>query len=605
MMLALWIFLVLGVGLARGRGGGGGTKWLCSQTTFCTTESEMVDGENYKKERFESQRDCRLSCGKYGSVWPMPTGETSLSHNRVHFDPQKIHFDVRAPSEATSQFLDETRRLFLGNLRKECRCDCTLASSAKILVKANVISESLVLDWRTHENYKLFINTTKAAGTVVNIQATTVYGARHAFETLSNLVTGSVASGLLLVRDVVISDRPVYAHRGLMLDTSRNFIPLSYVRKTINGMAASKMNVLHWHVVDAHSFPLDITRVPQMRIYGAYSSSQTYSPKEVVQLMKYARLRGIRILIEIDGPAHAHSGWQWGPEEGLGQLSVCLNRIRWEAYCAAPPCGQLNPMNENMYTVLKAIFRQVAEMGAPEETIHMGGDEVYLSCWNTTKQIRDKMLDDGYDLSEKSFFRLWAQFHQRNLLAWEEINRRIYPSIPEPKPVILWSSRLTDPLAIENYLPKNRFIIQTWVDSHEPLNKMLLQRGYRIIVSTKDAWYLDHGFYGSTVYHTWRTVYNNKLPKSRDRRQVLGGEVCMWSESVDQNSLESRIWPRAGAAAERLWSNPKDAPELIERRFYRYRDRLVDRGIHADAVTPRYCVLHEGMCEHYFYNTNK
>ncbi|XP_041451824.1 chitooligosaccharidolytic beta-N-acetylglucosaminidase-like [Drosophila obscura] len=554
-------------------------------------------------ERFESQRDCRLSCGRYGAVWPMPTGPTiSLSHSRVHFDPQQIRFNVSAPSEATRLFLHETRRLFVGNLRKECPRNCTVASGARIVIEATVNSESLVLDWRTHENYKLAISSTET-GTLVAIQATTVYGARHALETVSNLVTGSVTSGLLLVSDVIISDRPYYAHRGLLLDTSRNFIPLRYVRRAIDGMAASKMNVLHWHVVDAESFPLEITRVPQLQLYGAYSSSHTYSRKQVLQLMQYARLRGIRIIIEIAGPAHANSGWQWGPDEGLDSLAVCLESSPWAPHCAASPCGQLNPVNDNMYAVLKAIFRQVAEMGAPEETIHMGGHGVHTSCWNGTEQIRQKMLSQGYDLSEESFRRLWAQFHQRNLLAWDEINRHAYPSLPEPKPVILWSSRLTDPDAIESYLSQERFIIQTLVNSHDSLNRLLLDRGYRLIVSTRNAWCLSDGFDGfGSEYHSWRRVYENEMPQCSDRRQVLGGEVCLWSESVDQNSLESRLWPRAGAAAERFWSNPKAMRAYqIERRFYRYRDRLLDRGIQAEAVTPRYCVLHEGMCEQYYY----
>ncbi|BFG02625.1 chitooligosaccharidolytic beta-N-acetylglucosaminidase-like [Drosophila madeirensis] len=599
-LIIIWILLVLNADADAAAG----TKWLCSRSNVCSPENKQLQGEIYSVERFESQRDCRLSCGKYGAVWPMPTGAgISLSHSRVHFDPREMQFRVEAPSEAATQFLHETRGLFVANLRRECpRDDCAVASSARIVVLATVISESLVLDWRTHENYKLAINSALGNGTVVDIQATTVYGARHAFETLSNLVTGSVSGGLLLVSDVLISDRPCYAHRGLLLDTARHFVPLQHVRRTLDGMAASKMNVLHWHVVDAHSFPLEITRVPQMQRYGAYSSAQTYSRKQVVELMKYARLRGVRIIVEIDGPAHTNSGWQWGPDEGLGELSVCLQRSPWESPCASPPCGQLNPMNDNVYAVLKAIFRQVAEMGAPEETVHMGGDEVQLSCWNSSKQIQEQMLSQGYNLSEESFLRLWAQFHQRNLLAWDEINRREHPGLAEPKPVILWSSLLTNPDTIGSYLPKERFIIQTWVNSHDSLNRELLELGYRIIVSSANFWYLDHGLgHAKTEYHNWRTVYEADMPDGPDAQLVLGGEVCMWTESVDQHTLESRIWPRAGAAAERLWANPVESTVLIERRFYRYRERLLDRGIQAEAVAPRYCVLNEKMCdEHYF-----
>ncbi|EDV91695.1 chitooligosaccharidolytic beta-N-acetylglucosaminidase [Drosophila grimshawi] len=584
------------------------SKWVCDSTDLCLPEKEVLSAavvEN-NHHRFESQRDCRLSCGKYGSIWPMPTVECTLSNERVHFDPWKVRFNVVAPNPVTTQFLRETNRLFVSNLLKECLRNCTLGSSKEVLVKAAVNDSSLLLDWTTDEGYMMVVRTTDAV-TFVDIKASTVYGARHAFETLTNLVTGSLSNGLLLVSAARVHDRPAYPHRGLLLDTARNFMPLRYMRNTLDAMAASKLNVLHWHVVDTHSFPLEITRVPEMQQYGAYSTGQTYSHMDAVNLVKYARLRGIRILLEIDGPSHAGNGWQWGPSSGMGNMSVCLNRTPWRNYCVQPPCGQLNPLNEHMYAVLKEILEDVAELGAPEETIHMGGDEVYVPCWNHTDEITTEMKKRGYDLSEASFLRLWSQFHQRNLQAWDEINRRMFPSVSAAKPVILWSSRLTDPEHIEQLLPKERFIVQTWVGAQDPLNRNLLQRGYRLLISTKDAWYLDHGFWGSTSYYNWRKVYDNalpvapraasnQLPQVQQAAQVLGGEVCMWSEYVDQNSLEARIWPRAGAAAERLWSNPRSSASLAQRRFYRYRERLIARGIHPDAVVPHWCVLHEGQC---------
>ncbi|KRT82067.1 glycoside hydrolase, partial [Oryctes borbonicus] len=146
--------------------------------------------------------------------------------------------------------------------------------------------------------------------------------------------------------------------------------------------------------------------------------------------------------------------------------------------------------------------------------------------------------------------------------------------------MILWSSGLTNPETIERYLDSNRYIIQTWVGSHDALPKKLLNLGYRLIISTKNAWYLDHGFWGSTHYYPWRTVYGNQLPAHKG---VLGGEVCMWGEMVDDNNIDPRVWPRAAAAAERLWSDPEDTSGEAEPRFYQHRNRLVDRGIKAEA----------------------
>ncbi|XP_023291195.2 chitooligosaccharidolytic beta-N-acetylglucosaminidase [Lucilia cuprina] len=563
--------------------------WICTTSDLCLLDTAPNVGD---VKRFESQNDCRLSCGKYGAIWPMPTGDCSLSKNRVHFDPWKVRFNVVAPTAATTQFIRETNRIFLSNIIKECVRNCTLDNSKEVLVKATIESTSLALDWSTDESYVLLIRTTGTA-TFVDIKAPTVYGARHAFETLSNLITGCITNGLLMVDAARVYDRPLYPHRGVLLDTSRNFMPLRQIRNTLDAMAASKLNVFHWHVVDTHSFPLEITRVPEMQRFGAYSPTNTYSRTETINMIKYARLRGIRVLMEIDGPSHAGNGWQWGPMAGMGNMAVCINQKPWRSFCVQPPCGQLNPLNDNMYSVMKEIYEDIAEVGAPEETIHMGGDEVHIDCWNNTEEITKKMRETGFDLSLPSFYKLWSVFHEKNLESWDEVNQRQYPNIKEPKSTIVWSSHLTDPQYIEKYLAKERFIIQTWVGASDPLNDQLLKMGYRIIVSTKDAWYLDHGFWGRTQYYNWAKVYNNKIETNP---KILGGEVCMWSEYVDQNSVEARIWPRAGAAAERLWSNPKTNSLLAQYRFYRYRQRLIARGIRPDAVAPKWCILNEGQC---------
>ncbi|XP_037936342.1 chitooligosaccharidolytic beta-N-acetylglucosaminidase-like [Teleopsis dalmanni] len=571
------------------RGDGDSNKWACTSLDLCILDPASNIGDAI---RFESQHDCRLSCGRYGAIWPMPTGDCSISNERVRFDPWKVRFNVVAPTAATTQFIRETNRIFVSNILKECVRNCTLDKGKEILVKATINSTSLSLDWNTDESYTLSIRTT-ATATFVDIKSVTVYGARHAFETLSNLITGSVSNGLLMTQAARVIDRPIFMHRGVLLDTSRNYMPLRIIRNTLDAMAASKLNVFHWHVVDTHSFPLEITRVPELQRFGAYSNEHTYSRTDTQNLIKYARLRGIRVLIEIDGPSHAGNGWQWGPMSGMGNLAVCINNTPWRQYCVQPPCGQLNPLNDNMYSIMKEIYEDIAEVGAPEETIHMGGDEVYIPCWNNTKEITQKMIDTGYDLSMKSFFKLWSNFHLKNLESWDDVNQRQYPRLQSPKSVIVWSSHLTEPNIIEEFLPKERFIIQTWVDSDDTINQDLMKRGYNIILSTKNAWYLDHGFWGRTPYYNWATVYNNRIEPNT---KVLGGEVCMWSEYVDQNSVEARIWPRAGAAAERLWSNPKTSNILAQTRFYRYRDRLIARGIRPDAVIPKWCVLNEGQC---------
>lgn len=222
----------------------------------------------------------------------------------------------------------------------------------------------------------------------------------------------------------------------------------------------------------------------------------------------------------------------------------------------------------------------------PGEFFHMGGDEVFMACWNNTKEITDYMKTKGYGLTTKGFLSLWSEFQSKALNAYDSISY-------DKDSMILWSSELTLPNDIEKYLSKDRYIIQTWVPDSSDVPKELLNKGYRLIMSTKNAWYFDHGFWGITKYYNWKTVYANTLPK---HPLVLGGEVCMWTEYCDEHSVEFKIFPRLNAAAERLWSNPKTDLKTVEPRFNRHRERIITRGIKTDSILPEYCTLFEGEC---------
>lgn len=185
-------------------------------------------------------------------------------------------------------------------------------------------------------------------------------------------------TGLLLVKSARIEDRPVYRHRGLLLDTSRNFIPQTDIKRTLDGMGASKFNVFHWHITDSHSFPLEIPSMEQFTVYGAYGPNFTYSPDVVKSIIQYAKLRGIRVIFEIDTPSHAGNGWDWGHLYGIGNLAVCVNKQPWRNYCIQPPCGQLNPTNSFTFSVLRDIYRHLQTLIPKDETLHIGGDEVNI-----------------------------------------------------------------------------------------------------------------------------------------------------------------------------------------------------------------------------------
>ncbi|KAL9918528.1 chitooligosaccharidolytic beta-N-acetylglucosaminidase-like isoform 1-T4 [Glossina fuscipes fuscipes] len=576
-----FFLLIINQGLCKTSG-----QWVCIEERLCIAEESASFCPN---KTFESQQDCRLSCGKYGAIWPMPTGNCELGNDRVHFSPKNVKIILMTNSSTIEDFLYTTTRLFDRNIAKECMQNCNLEKSAEVIIYAAVNSTSLTLDWDTNEAYSLRVNTTGNVSRI-EIKAATVYGARHAFETLTSLVTSSKLNGLLLVNSAYIHDSPTYRHRGLLLDTARNFIPLRLIHNTIDAMAASKLNVFHWHVVDTHSFPLEISRIRQMSEHGAYSASNTYRRNDTIDLIKYARARGVRVIIEIEGPSHVGKGWRWASKAGLGHVIICTNRED----CHNPPCGQLNPFNQNVYMLTRAIYEDIAEINAPEETLHMGGDEVLMPCWNKSKEIRKIITGGGLELSLQTFHSLWSVYHKTNLKSWNEVKRRIFPKIEEVKPVIIWSSALTESEAVEHYLPKEQFIVQTRVDANTTLNTLLANKGYKVIVSSSNVWYFGHGSGESSVYHNWNKIYDNRI---ETHPNILGGEACMMSDTADRFAIESRIWPRAGAAAERLWSNPSSTSQQAKYRFYRFRQRLISRELRPDAVAPKYCVLHENQCQ--------
>lgn len=138
-----------------------------------------------------------------------------------------------------------------------------------------------------------------------------------------------------------------------------------------------------------------------------------------------------------------------------------------------------------------------------------------------------------------------------------------------------------------------RYVIESWTDASDPTAEKLLLMGYRVIFATNDAWYLDHGFWGGTRYYKWQDAYDNVLPNSVG---VLGGEAVMWGELVDDYNLDMKVWPRAAAIAERLWSNPKTKSSAAVNRMLEFRQRLINRGINPEAISPRWCAQNEGSC---------
>lgn len=130
------------------------------------------------------------------------------------------------------------------------------------------------------------------------------------------------------------------------------------------------------------------------------------------------------------------------------------------------------------------------------------------------------MKTNNRSLDEEGYLDLWSQFHANSLSEYDKESGEVNSDI------IVWSSGLTEPDIIEKYLDKKRYTVEAWEGSNIPVE--LVKLGYKVIIALKDVYYLDHGFWSSTNYHTWKQIYNNKIPKVDNPNLVLGAEVRLY-----------------------------------------------------------------------------
>ncbi|XP_058053517.1 chitooligosaccharidolytic beta-N-acetylglucosaminidase isoform X2 [Anopheles bellator] len=554
--------------------------------------------EDYPREKAISLAACRLFCGNgAGLLWPQPTGPITIGTDLVHIDPEQVWFEWNEKLQQLAPLWETNKERFRRQLQATAQGVSLRSGGRSMHVKIDVEDESLTLNHGTDESYTLTVGGSKGDGALLaTIKAKTFFGGRHGLETLAQFVFfDDIRDELQVVGSLNVSDAPVYPHRGLSLDTSRNFLTMESLKRTLDAMAMVKLNVFHWHITDSQSFPMVIQSRPTLHTYGAYSRRQVYTAADIRDLVQYAIERGIRIVPELDAPAHVGEGW-----EKLNVTS-CFNYQPWENYCVEPPCGQLDPTKDAVYDILQDIYREMNEVFNRSDLFHMGGDEVSIRCWNATEGIRSWMKQRQWGLEGSDHMKLWNYFQTEAL-------RRLDNTLPDSgsRPIVMWTSKLTESPYLEQYLDKNRYLIQVWTTGNDSKVVNLLEKGYRLIISNYDALYLDCGFAGWVTdgnnwcapYIGWQKVYNNDLMAIGGpyAQQILGGEAALWMEQSDSYTLDSRLWPRLSALAERLWSNPRAGWQAAEARMLMHRERLVLGGIAADSLQPQWCLQNEADC---------
>ncbi|XP_014489221.1 PREDICTED: probable beta-hexosaminidase fdl [Dinoponera quadriceps] len=586
---------------------------IASRRTFQSPWSWACVANRCEKRAVRSSRTSLATCtahcgGNTRLLWPRPTKNVVLGDESVILHLQQIEFVYDMSDQETKDLLEHAQDVFIGNIRSlvkvlNAKSRSGIDSFVIYLSAENARGTTLTLD--TDESYKLELMP-KGKNLMAKIWGKNYFGLRHGLETLSQLIWWDEAAAkqgaLRILTRASIEDKPAFPYRGLLIDTGRQFFPVEELKRVIDGMAATKLNTLHWHLTDSQSFPFDSAQYPEMARWGAYSDDRIYTPDDVKDLADYSRIRGVRIVVEIDSPAHAGAGWQWGVEHGFGELALCVDQQPWASYCGEPNCGQLNPINEHSYRILEGLYRELLDLTEVRDVVHLGGDEVNLDCWaqygNITLAMQAQNMTDYHEL--------WAEFEKKMLQRVIKANHDRMP-----KAVILWSSPLTKRPYITTYFDPKIHIIQSWGASNWPETSDLLEDGFRVILSHVDAWYLDCGFgrwreSGEAAcgeYRTWQTVYNHRPWRDYPQEQVplvLGGEAAIWSEQTGQSSLGPRLWPRASALAERLWSDlpmmSYSTDENVYTRLAAHIEVLASRGVKTESMWPHWCSQNPGKC---------
>ncbi|KAJ2417183.1 Glucosamine-6-phosphate isomerase (Glucosamine-6-phosphate deaminase) (GNPDA) (GlcN6P deaminase), partial [Coemansia sp. RSA 2530] len=402
------------------------------------------------------------------SIWPIPSVYVNGTTNTVVASAQ-----ITAPSISSSILSAAIRRYntiieyesFTPPTDYNRRPPDPEGSLTGLTVSVDSNDETLSLE--TDESYTLDIPTTGMA----KLKANSIYGAMRGLETYSQLLVANGGYRFVKSTPIHIEDKPVLKHRGLLLDTARNYYPIGDIMRTLDAMSFNKMNVFHWHIVDAQSWPVESKTFPDLQNKGAYGANMRYSYKDVQEIIDYAQVRGIRVIPEFDMPGHTYS-------VGLSKPSImsCLNKQpSWDNFAAEPPSGQLNIAKPAASEFAVSIVSEYVRL-FPDSVFHLGGDEVNRNCWEQDPDVKLYLEANP----EESVETLLVDFYDKVHNAVANLNRV----------GMTWEETLFH----SNYTPPKNTIIQAWIDE-ESIPKTVA-KGYRSIASPASAYYLDCGHGG-------------------------------------------------------------------------------------------------------------
>ncbi len=368
------------------------------------------------------------------------------------------------------------------------------------------------LGLQTDESYELQVTADR-----IRLTAKTDVGAMRGLETLIQLLTSDADGYYFAGYD--IQDAPRFVWRGLLLDVCRHWMPMDVVLRNLDAMAAVKMNVLHLHLTEDQGFRIESKVYPKLHELG--SDGNYFTQEEIRKIVAYAAARGIRVVPEFDIPGHTTSWFVGYPELASAPGPYQIAR----KFGVHDPT--MDPTKEYTYEFLSNFLAEMAGL-FPDGFMHIGGDENNGKQWDANPEITKFKEEQGFTSNHE----LQAYFNVRVAAILTKLDKRL----------VGWDEILAEDL------PKS-IVIQSW-------------RGKQALIDAAEAGYdvlLSNGYYIDLVQPASYHYTNDPVPADADlaaaaREHVLGGEATMWAELVSPETVDSRIWPRTAAIAERFWS---------------------------------------------------
>ena len=499
-------------------------------------------------------------------LWPYPT-EVQCSGSAYLVLNNKVFFMLKDSDQfpnafpiLTDAFKDYYSIIF--NLTKRIPDSSKETSNYFVgvsITQLNITlkSDDVSLTFDTVEDYHLKIDYPFSI-----LTADSVYGVLRGIETFSQLILEYENSQLFL-HQCNITDAPFFRHRGILYDTSRHYLPVSVIKQHLDIMAWNKFNVFHWHIVDTQAFPYVSEAFPELSAKGAYSPRHTYNKSQVQEVISHANKRGIRVMAEFDTPGHSDS---WGKGQP-GLLTACYNNgLPDGSY------GPINAISNVTWPFLKTLFKEIVG-DFKDQYIHLGGDEVGFSCWQSNPDIQQWMQESSYTN--------YARFEEYYIGKLLELVQQL------GKSYVVWQEVFDNGNKI-----KEDTIIHVWKGGNNWMGEMksVTKAGFHTLLSS--CWYLDYISTSPDYIGYFRCDPINFSGTSDQQSLVLGGEAAIWGEWVDATNSISRTWPRASPTAERLWAGPSTVgisnSELYDR-LHKHRCRLLNRNVPAQPLGPGFC----------------